>query len=70
MALSRQTARHKRMQLRQSFTNNLIESSEADVSVTVHYDGKMMSNIFGRNIVDRVLVVISGLGSRSVVMCA
>ena len=59
LALSRQTVRRKRMEFRQSFADNLKESFKADIPLTVHWDGKMMSDIIGRDIVDRLLVVIS-----------
>ena len=58
VALSRQTVRRKQMQFRQSFANNLKEFFKiADVSLTVHWDCKMMSDISGRGIVNRFPVV-------------
>ena len=62
LVLSRQTVRRKRMEFRQSFAEDLKESFKADIPLTVHWDGKMMSDITERDIVDRLPVVISGLG--------
>ena len=62
LVLSRQTVRRKRMEFRQSFAEDLKESFKADIPLTVHWDGKMMYDIAGRDIVDRLPVVISGLG--------
>ena len=49
--VSQQTVGRKRIQFRQSFANNLKESFKADVPLTVHWDGKMMSDTSGRDIV-------------------
>ena len=50
------------MEFRQSFAEDLKESFKADIPLAVHWDGKMMSDIAGRDIVDRLPVVISRLG--------
>ena len=52
LVLSRQTVRRKQMEFCQSFAEDLKESFEADIPLTVHWDGKMMSDIAGRDIVD------------------
>jgi len=57
IVLSRQTVRRKRMVYRQSFAKNLKDSFKANVPLTAHWDGKMMTDI-----VDRLPVVISGCG--------
>ena len=62
VVLSRQTVRRRRMQFRQSCSENLKDFFKDDVPPTVHWDGKMMSDISGRDSVDRLPVVISGLG--------
>ena len=45
VVLSRQTVRQKRMKFRESFAENLKEFFKADVPLTIHWDGKMMSYI-------------------------
>ena len=50
------------MKFKKSFAENLKESFKADVPLTIHWDGKMMSDICGRHIVNRVPVVITRYG--------
>jgi len=50
------------MKFRQSYAENLKDSFKTDVPLTAHWDGKMMSDIAGREIDDPLPVVISGLG--------
>ena len=52
LVLSRQTVRRKRMEFRQSFAEDLKKSFKADIPLTVHWDGKILSDIAGRDIVD------------------
>ena len=52
VALNRRIVRRKRMELKQCFAKNLEESFKADVPLTVHWAGKMMFDISGRDIVD------------------
>ena len=61
VVLSRQTFQRKRMKFRKSFAENLKKSFEADVPLTIFWDGKM-SDICGRNIVNRLSVVRTGYG--------
>ena len=58
------------MKFRESFAENLKESFKADAPLTIHWNGKMMSDISGRAVVNRLPVVITGYGIKSIAMCS
>ena len=62
VVLSREAVRRKQMKFRESFAENLKESFKAYVPLTILWDGKMMSDICERDIVDRLLMDITKYG--------
>lgn len=54
--------RRQRMKFRQSIAENLKTSFRPQVPLTIHWDGKMLEDITGREMVDRLPILVSGEG--------
>lgn len=52
--------RRQRIKTRQSLAENLKKEFSPDVPLTVHWDGKMLEDISGHTIVDRLPILVSG----------
>lgn len=54
--------RRQRLKCRQNIAENIKKDFNTDVPLTVHWDGKMLEDITGQEVVDRLPVLISGKG--------
>lgn len=52
--------RRQRIKTRQSLAENLKKEFSPDVPLTVHWDGKMLEDISGHTVVDRLPILVSG----------
>ena len=50
------------MEFRKKYATDLKDAFKAYVPLTIHWDGKMMCDISGKDVVDRLPVIVSGLG--------
>ena len=62
LSLSRSTLRRKRMALRKQIADDVKKTFQAEVPLTVHWDGKLMPDLLDSDNIDRLPVVVSGLG--------
>jgi len=50
------------MEFRKKFATDWKDAFEADVSLTIPRNGKMMCDIFGNDVVNRLPIIASGFG--------
>jgi len=62
LAINRSTIRRTRIETRQRIAAAIKESFTVDVPLTVHWDGKLLPALTGTEKVDRLPVLVSGVG--------
>jgi len=63
VVLSRQIVYKRSMEFRKKFATDWKDAFEADVSLTIHRNGKMMCDISGNDVVNRLPIIVSGFGA-------
>lgn len=62
IAINRSTIRRNRVTLRKKVANNIRTSFNPNCPLTVHWDGKILPDITGKDNVDRLPILVSGYG--------
>lgn len=60
MTLSRQSIRRSRMKFRKIIAERIKADFSPNHPLTIHWDGKMMADIVGKEVVDRLPIIVSG----------
>ena len=60
--VSYSSIRRARKQFRKNFADNLRDKFKADIPLAIHWDGKILEDIAGEEVVDRLPVLVSGNG--------
>jgi hypothetical protein len=60
--INRSSIHRQREQIREKLAKNLKTEFQPTVPLVVHWDGKMLTDLTGKELVDRLPVVVSGLG--------
>lgn len=66
LALSATSIRRQRVAHRKNMADEIKESFSPTVPLTLHWDGKLMSDLTGREIVDRLPILVSGDGMQKI----
>ena len=61
-SINRSSIHRQREQIREELAKNLKSEFRPTVPLVVHWDGKMLSDLTGKELVDRLPVVVSGAG--------
>jgi len=64
LALNRSTIRRLRQEHREATAAGIKESFKPTTTLTVHWDGKLMSNLTGKDKVDRLPILVSTMGEK------
>ncbi|KAK6185944.1 hypothetical protein SNE40_008071 [Patella caerulea] len=70
MALNRSSIRRLRQKYRTIGAENLKEAFSADQALVVHWDGKLLPELTGKDKVDRLPVLVSGMGTSQLLTVA
>ena len=62
ISISRSTSYRRRRHFRQEIADDIKQTFSSDIPLTVHWDGKLMPDITGLEIVERLPIVVSGGG--------
>jgi hypothetical protein len=60
--LNRSSIRRQRIKCRQNIAENLKAEFKPGVPLTVHWDGKLLADICSKEVVDRLPILVSGVG--------
>lgn len=63
LAISRNTISRKRKEARRQYADSIVGTFQPQCPLVVHWDGKILPNIFGSGKVDRLPVLVSGDGN-------
>ena len=61
--INRSSIRRARLRLRQYISNRLKDNFDPGTPLTVHWDGKLLLDLTGKELVDRLPVLVSGLNT-------
>ena len=61
--INRSSIRRARLSLRQDISKHLKDKFDPKTPLTVHWDGKLLPDLTGKELVDRLPVLVSGLGT-------
>ena len=61
--INRSSIRRARLRLRQDISNRLKDNFDLGTPLTVHWDGKLLPDLPGKELVDRLPVLVSGLNT-------
>lgn len=64
LALNRSTIRRLRQKHREATAAGIMESFKPTTTLTVHWDGKLMSDLTGKDKVDRLPILVSTMGEK------
>ena len=70
LALSRSSIRRYRLEHRASISAHLKETFQSFVPLVVHWDGKMLHDLTGKETVDRLPILVSGKGVSQLLIAA
>ena len=65
--ISRSSIRRARHKFRKELATSLKQQFQPTVPLVVHWDGKLLSDITGKELVDRLPVILSGVGTNQFV---